>query len=260
MKLSMTYHKLGSPAVESDPDWFYDIARLCEKVPITAGIRQYLYRSSERMIYTAGLLKTLGIVGKKACELGPGGIGLVCARQLGVRLDAYDCVEDFFKPVYEGQGIPWYALDMNCSARLRAKDYEFIVFCEVFEHLARWPVDTLAELRQCLIPGGVMLLTTQNLHRLSQRIRMLQGKTLFAPFVKEELCMGHLREYAAVELGLLLRKAGFAGVHYQYCAFPDLRSPKTVQVAYRSLCRMLPKLSNYIFVWATAEPCRGVRE
>ncbi len=247
----MTHHQVGSPAVETSAGWFAEIAQLVAAANAPEAIRQYLYRSSERLLYTAGLLKSLGITGKKACELGPGGIGLVCSRQFGAQLDAYDFVEEFFKPVYEQQAIPWYTLDMNCSSRLRSDDYDFIIFCEVFEHLARWPVETLSELRQCLKKGGTLLLTTQNLHRLSQRIRMLLGRPLFAPFVREELCMGHLREYAAAEIGFLMSRAGFTQIHYQYLVFPDLRSPQPFQMAYRGLCRLSPRLANYIFIWAT---------
>jgi len=252
MTASMTYHRPGSLPVETDAGWFAELARLAAAAGASDTVLQYLHRSSERLLYTAGLLKVLGIAGKRACELGPGGLGLVCARQFGSRLDAYDCVDEFFRTVYEQHAIPWHRLDMNFSSRLGQNNYDFIIFCEVFEHLARWPIETLAELRQGLKAGGVLLLTTQNLHRLSQRIRMLRGKTLFAPFVKEELCMGHLREYAPAELGLLLHRAGFAGIHYQYCAFPDLRSQRPIQGAYRGLCRLLPGFSNYIFVWASA--------
>lgn len=79
--------------------------------------------------------------------------------------------------------------------------------CEVIEHLARWPADVLRDIRAALKPGGLLLVTTQNLHRLSQRLRMLSGRRLFAHYVRENLVMAHLREYTPEELVYLCSNA-----------------------------------------------------
>lgn len=181
----------------------------------------------------------------RVCEIGPAGLGLALVRELGVRLDAYDCVP-WFKPVYDRFAIPWGYVDLNEPGAALGGPYDVVLLCEVIEHVARWPADVLADIRRALRPGGVLFLTTPNLHRLSNRLRMLVGRPLFADFVPERLVTAHLREYTVEELGFLLRRAGFTSVHHDYASYPDSRRPRWIQAAYRALTKAAPTLANYI--------------
>jgi len=81
-------------------------------------------------------------------------------------------------------------------------------------------------------------------------MRMLFGKRLFAHFVREELLMAHLREYTPEELALLFQRAGFQEVEWKLLTFPDIGKPQLIKTAYKIICRVFPRLSNYIFCWA----------
>lgn len=227
-----------------------ELVEIVRKAAPSPRVLQYLLEADDRTRHTLEVLERLGVAGKRVCELGPGGVGLACSQFFGADVTAFDCVEDFFKPIYEEYGIPVRMIDLNKSAKVGAAEYDFILFCEVFEHLCRWPLETLTEIRSSMKPGGAILLSTQNLHRLSNRLRMVRGKPLFSNFVAEELVMGHLREYSASELVYLLERAGFRDIQFEMCTFPDLRSHRLVQKAYSGVCRFFPQLSNFIFIWA----------
>ena len=94
-------------------------------------------------------------------------------------------------------------------------------------------------------------MTTQNLHRTSNRLRMIAGKRLFANFVPEELVMAHVREYTPEELNFLVERAGFVDIKWWLTSFPDIRRSLLVQVGYDLLCRLQPRQSNFIFCLAT---------
>lgn len=213
-------------------------------------VRDYLMNSSDRLIHMLDLLQAKGVADSRICELGPAGVGLACAKEFGASVDAFDCVEHFFKPIYTRYNVPVHCLDLNKSARVGYNQYDLVLFCEVFEHLIRWPLDTLIELRESLVPGGYLLLTTQNLHRLSNRLRMVFGRNLFVQSTPENLLMGHLREYSASELVDLLNKSGFENVHFEYVTWPDLKSPRMIQKSYSFVCKCLPRLSNFVYCWA----------
>lgn len=211
----------------------------------SADLQGHFIENRERAIDSFGRTSGLLERGARVCEIGPAGLGLVLHRELGVQVDAYD-IQPWFKPVYDAFGIPWREVDLNRPGASFAGPYDLILLCEVIEHLARWPADVLAELRAALRLGGTLFLTTPNLHRLSNRIRMVAGRRLFADFVPEALFMAHVREYTPEELTFLLRRAGFATVECRYASYPDVKSPGWVQAGYRAATRLWPALSNVV--------------
>lgn len=229
---------------------WYD--KLCQAVRLMSplpNVLRWLDKNRDRIIYTTKFIQELGLTGKYICEIGPGGIGLACVQELEAKVDAYDC-DEWFKPVCEQFSIPWNYIDLNYSAIIRKGPYDAILLCEVIEHIARWPAEVLSELRGSLKVGGVLLITTQNLHRLSNRMRMLFGKRLFAHFVPEELMMAHLREYTTEELTFLFQRAGFKEMKWKLLTFSDIGRSQLIETAYKIICRVFPYLSNYIFCWA----------
>ena len=231
--------------------WF---DKLYQSVQLTAplpDVIRHFDENRDRIVYTVNFLREMGLTGKSICEIGPGGIGLACARELGAKVDTYDCSE-WFKPVCERFSIPWNYINLNQTAVISKGPYDAILLCEVIEHIARWPAEVLSELRGSLKVGGILLVTTQNLHRFSNRIRMLVGKRLFAHFVPKELVMAHLREYTPEELTFLFKRAGFQEVEWKLLTL-DIGKPKLVETVYKIVCRVFPRLSNFIFCWAVKE-------
>lgn len=233
--------------------WFEEIVDIMAEYCPDRGALQYLHETRERVIYTIESLRPLQLEGKKTCEIGFGAVGLGLRHELNADVDAYD-VNDFFAPLCLNQYIPHFIIDLNAPEGFQLNgSYDLIVLCEVIEHIKEWPVKVLENINKYLKPGGVLLVTTPNLHRLSNRLRMLAGKRIFAHFVPEELLMGHLREYTPEELVFLLQKAGFSNNRFELCNFPDTSRKKIEQHSYKYIVKILPRLSNYIFCWSQKE-------
>jgi len=231
--------------------WFDKLKKSVQLTSSSPYVIQHLDENRERIIYTVELLRQLGLTGGRVCEIGFGGVGLACAQELRAKVDAYDCSE-WFRPICEQFSIPWNYIDLNQPVVLSRSPYDAILLCEVIEHLCRWPAEVLADLGNSLKRGGVMFVTTPNLHRFSNRMRMLAGKRLFANFVPEDLLMAHLREYTPEELVFLFQRAGFSKVKWRLLAF-DIGKPKWIETSYKIVCRAFPRLSNFIFCWGFKE-------
>lgn len=237
------FHSVGSTS------WFNDFFKLVEESSLLEKHHlDHLVQNAERIVRSVNLVKGLGFdEKKKVAEIGFGGVGLACALTLGAKVYAYDLVNSWER-VCNFFNIPFHYLNLAHKISIDDGPFDIILFCEVIEHLNRWPVDILSELMTCLVPGGTLFLSTQNLHRLSNRIRMLQGKKLFANFVPEELVMGHLREYSPEEIHFLMSRAGFQNITWEYQCFPDKNSRLGIQKLYRYLCGCVPTLSNLFFI------------
>ena len=94
--------------------------------------------------------------------------------------------------------------------------YDAIVFSEVLEHLRISPSLVFRELRRVLAPDGYLLLTTPNVARLTNVLKLLAGRNILESFpedVESENITDHLthiREYTMNEVCALLEKNGFA--------------------------------------------------
>ena len=55
--------------------------------------------------------------------------------------------------------------------------FDVVLFCEIIEHLTNDPLVALREIKRVLKPDGVLVLTTPNVNRLENVIRMIQGST-----------------------------------------------------------------------------------
>lgn len=232
------------------PQWFERVLFYARDRGVDPQLLHHIADNRDRVVTTTELLRPFNLRGKKVVELGPGGVGLAVKEELGAEVIGYD-FSDWSRAMCDKVGIEWRFVDLHQKRFDIGGGYDAILMCEVIEHLARWPVEILTELRAALNPGGVLMVTTQNLHRLSQRIRMVTGRRLFAHYVPEELVMAHLREYTPEELAYLFEKAGFAHPHWKLVTFPDLGSHALVQKAYRTACQVMPRLSNVICCWAT---------
>ena len=90
--------------------------------------------------------------------------------------------------------------------------FDIVNFAETLEHLSFNPLPTLKELYRVLKPGGSLFLTTPNVMRLGNRIKLLRGQNIYTSI--EEFCIDipygiHYREYTLNEVKALLIKTGF---------------------------------------------------
>lgn len=215
----------------------------------------YILLSLPRINFTVDQIRKYARKDQLICEIGFGAIGIACHLELGARVDAYD-VSDAYKATCDHLGIPWRFLDLSEKINMpeNSGKYDFIIFCEVIEHIPRSPVDILRELRSWLKPGGVLLVSTVNLVRLSNRLRMLAGREIFARHEPGTFVMGHHREYTIEEMGVYLKNAGYTEVNPYFYAQPDLRYPFLLQQGYNLIVKFFPTFSNLIFALAKNPP------
>jgi 2-polyprenyl-3-methyl-5-hydroxy-6-metoxy-1,4-benzoquinol methylase len=85
-----------------------------------------------------------------------------------------------------------------------------ILFSEVLEHLRLSPAIILDEFRRILAPTGCLILTTPNIARLTNILKLITGRNVLEEFpdhVKSENItehLTHIREYTMGELEILL--------------------------------------------------------
>ena len=87
--------------------------------------------------------------------------------------------------------------------------FDGVLFCEVIEHLQMNPLRTLREIWRVLKPGGWLILTTPNVARLVNAVRMIDGNNLYDPYSGHGPYGRHNREYSCSELRALGSFAGF---------------------------------------------------
>lgn len=104
------------------------------------------------------------------------------------------------------------------------ESFDLIVFCDVIEHLKGEVVEgVLREIYRCLKKGGHVVLSTPNLARFSNILRLSLGKGINPPLVPEKICgvYGHVREFCVQELKDIISKVGFKIKQVQYGVMKD---------------------------------------
>jgi SAM-dependent methyltransferase len=90
--------------------------------------------------------------------------------------------------------------------------FDLVTWVEVLEHLTLNPVHALAEIHRVLKPGGAVVITTPNVTRLDNIVKILKGRNIYDPYHLGSELQGsrHSREYTLRELRDLLEGCGFA--------------------------------------------------
>lgn len=94
------------------------------------------------------------------------------------------------------------------------ESFDTVLLCEVIEHLVQDPVFQLSEIARVLRPGGRLVLTTPNVARQNNRLRLAQREGIYDPYSQYGPHGRHNREYTADELFGLVSGIGFTPVTY----------------------------------------------
>jgi SAM-dependent methyltransferase len=90
------------------------------------------------------------------------------------------------------------------------KSFDVVLFCEVIEHLQNDVVHAVAEINRVLKPGGVLVLSTPNVARLENIMRMIVGANIYDPYSYYGPYGRHNREFNRHEINLILEHIGFS--------------------------------------------------
>jgi len=129
--------------------------------------------------------------------------------------------------------------------------FDLILFSEVLEHLPQSPGFALKEMLRVAKPDGHLLVTTPNIARSINRIKLLFGESVSYPLsqVLEESNMYHRhnREYTLPELGQLIQ---FSGWNIQQSEYFISYTPMRKRVKPDGLFLKLVKWANYLLMLA----------
>ena len=167
------------------------------------GLGRYGFLSSIRYKTALEYIVDQCIESKKVCEIGPGGVITYIAKYSKAEVAAIvSPKEDHWNDLFQDYGIDLFKWDLNKPLENNnlQGSFDCIIFLETLEHLNRWPEQVLDDIYRLLKPGGVLLLSTPNLVRLSNRIRMMLGIPPNNPFKYTDAGEYHVREYCLSEL------------------------------------------------------------
>jgi 2-polyprenyl-3-methyl-5-hydroxy-6-metoxy-1,4-benzoquinol methylase len=166
------------------------------------------YRNTLRRICNVPLRRPARVL-----EIGGGQIALLMARLFGDDCTVADLSPEFSHTVTRF-GLGHVIYDVAHDDPLQAvgeKRFDLIVMCEVIEHMAVPPYLVLQRLRRIIAPGGWIFLTTPNLYRFRNVVRLAAGRNVFNYWFMPERGqgIGHPVEYSTDHLAFHLEKAGF---------------------------------------------------
>lgn len=152
------------------------------------------------------------------CYFGHIAIG---AKLMDCNVSASDLEENqaLVKDRFNELGIEFKTASLDGKQPFEDDSFDLIVFSEVFEHLPFHPSIALRELKSVLKRGGKILITTPNLTRATNRLKMLFGRSIHANILEPYYLGTHYREYTASEISQLCESVGLGEIKSSYIDF-----------------------------------------
>ena len=143
-------------------------------------------------------------------EIGGGQIGLLMSRLFDDQCTLGD-VSDKYSDAVTRFGMSFVNCDLMHDDLPVSAQYDCVVLCEVMEHFPIPPHIILAKIRKWIRPGGYLFLTTPNLYRLRNVVRLAFGMPVFDHFFYPERgsSLGHPFEYSPEHLKWQIETAGY---------------------------------------------------
>ena len=149
-------------------------------------------------------------------EVGGGQIALLSKEIVG-----YDCtvadVNENYKQGILDRGLQFLCCDLLHDDLEYRDYYDLVVMCEVIEHMPVPPHIVLEKVKAWIKPGGLIFLTTPNLYRFRNLVRLALGLHVFDLFFIPDRgsSIGHPIEYSQAHLKWQLETAGVESVNIQ---------------------------------------------
>lgn len=152
----------------------------------------------------------------RVLEIGGGQIVLLMNKLFGDSGAVADISTDY-SDVVTKFGIEHLIYDLVHDEpldRVGDRRFDLIVLCEVIEHMPIPPYVVLRKLRSIIAPGGWIFMTTPNLYRFRNVVRLATGRGVFNHWFLPERGqgIGHPVEYCQDHLSFHMREAGFDSI------------------------------------------------
>ena len=149
-------------------------------------------------------------------EVSGGQIALICQELFDCQSTVIDVNETYKQSLLEHQ-IQFQVCDLLHDDLQKRNYYDLVVMCEVIEHMPIPPHIVLEKIKSWIKPGGWLFLTTPNLYRLRNLVRLALGLRVFDTFLipKRGSSIGHPFEYSQAHLKWQLETAGFESINIE---------------------------------------------
>jgi SAM-dependent methyltransferase len=151
-------------------------------------------------------------------EVGGGQLALLCQKLFSDHCTVADVSDEYSAPVSKA-GLNFTILNLVDPAPHHVGGrFDVVVLLEVIEHLPIPAHVVFDSLKLLLKPNGLIFLTTPNLFRLRNVVRMIAGKQFLDHFTMPEpgRGLGHQLEYSAEHLRWQFDRAGLQTVMLMY--------------------------------------------
>lgn len=166
------------------------------------------YRATMAWLCRTGLARPARLL-----EIGGGQIALLSKELFGDEAVVADVGDEHASAVTR-HGVEFRRCDLIRDDLPERAVFDAVVLCEVVEHL---PVPlhlVLEKVARWVRPGGLVFVTTPNLYRLRNVVRLATGHELFCPLHYPEpgQGIGHPFEFSSDHLRWHMQRAGLEGV------------------------------------------------
>lgn len=146
----------------------------------------------------------------KILEIGGGQLALLCKKLFGDECTVADISQDYGAPLRKANlDLITFNL-MDSDSNKVGAEFDIIIMLEVIEHIPVPAYAVIERLKPLLKPSGIVFLTTRNLFRIRNLIRMFLGREFLDRFMIPEpgQGLGHQLEYSADHLRWQLGRTG----------------------------------------------------
>lgn len=151
--------------------------------------------------------------GSQVLDIGGGHFALLTKRLFQARSELAD-LDSRYRASVDSAGIPFHHLNLVEDDFHFEHPFDLVILGEVIGHVPVPPHMVFAKLAATLAPGGRLVMTTPNLFRLRNVVRMLLAKPMFEHFVMpgRDRPPGHFIEY---DLEQMKWQMAFAGLEVE---------------------------------------------
>lgn len=165
----------------------------------------------------------------KLLELGTGKVIPMSLQQLAPELEVHVTDFNLNKPkvdtmLIEDRKVSTYRIDLETQPiPVEDSTFDFVLCCEVIEHLELDPMFMMSEINRVLKPNGTLILTTPNITSSRALWKMLRGMDpyFYMQYRHKPKLYRHNYEYSEYSIREVVKAAGFTGRVWSEDSFED---------------------------------------